>query len=134
MSTAPRTKLSEMPETPARRNTALNSPEPGTIGKSLIFKGQITGAESLLIEGRVEGSITLTGSASRVTVSTDGVVLANISAPEVVVLGELNGNVTASERIEVRKEGKFTGDVVTPRIVVVEGAFFKGKVECSNPS
>src|SRR5207253_2310033 len=98
-----------------------------TIGKSLVIKGEVTGSESLYIDGRVEGSINLAG--NRVTVGRNGVVAANITAREVVVLGKVRGNLTASDRVDIRSDGSLTGDVVAARISIEDGAFFKGGID-----
>ena len=98
-----------------------------TIGKSLVIKGEVTGSESLYIDGRVEGSINLAG--NRVTVGRNGVVAANITAREIVVLGKVRGNLTASDRVDIRSDGSLTGDVVAARISIEDGAFFKGGID-----
>jgi len=98
-----------------------------TIGKSLVIKGEVTGSESLYIDGRVEGSINLSG--NRVTIGRNGVVAANISAREIVVLGKVRGNLTASDRVDIRSDGSLTGDVVAARISIEDGAFFKGGID-----
>lgn len=101
------------------------------IGKSLVIKGEVTGSESVYIDGKVEGAVNLPG--NRVTVGPEGEVSANIQAREVVVQGTVNGNVTVSDRVEVRSEGSLTGDVVAERINVADGAFFKGKIDIRRP-
>jgi cytoskeletal protein CcmA (bactofilin family) len=98
-----------------------------TIGKSLVIKGEVTGSESLYIDGRVEGSISLAG--NRVTVGRNGVVAANINAREIVVLGKVRGNLTASDRVDIRSDGSLTGDVVASRISIEDGAYFKGGID-----
>jgi cytoskeletal protein CcmA (bactofilin family) len=98
-----------------------------TIGKSLVIKGEVTGSESLYIDGRVEGSISLAG--NRVTIGRNGVVAANISAREIVVLGKVRGNLTASDRVDIRSDGSLTGDVVAARISIEDGAYFKGGID-----
>jgi cytoskeletal protein CcmA (bactofilin family) len=110
---------------------ALNTQEQATLGKSLIIKGEVTGSESLYIDGRVEGSINLPG--NRVTVGRNGVVSANISAREIVVLGKVRGNMTASDRVDIRGEGSLTGDVVSQRISIEDGAYFKGGIDIRKP-
>jgi cytoskeletal protein CcmA (bactofilin family) len=111
---------------------AANAPtDQATIGKSLVVKGEVTGSESLYIDGRVEGSINLPG--NRVTVGRNGNVAANISAREVVVLGKVRGNITASDRVDIRSEGSLTGDVVAQRISIEDGAFFKGGIDIRKP-
>src|SRR5512147_2482766 len=111
----------------APRNATLNTQEQATIGKSLVIKGEVTGSESLYIDGRVEGSISLAG--NRVTVGRNGVVSANINAREIVVLGKVRGNLTASDRVDIRSDGSLTGDVVAARISIEDGAFFKGGID-----
>jgi cytoskeletal protein CcmA (bactofilin family) len=102
-----------------------------TIGKSLIVKGEVTGSESLYIDGKVEGAINLPG--NRVTVGRNGQVSANISAREVVVLGKVRGNINASDRVDIRSEGSLTGDVIAQRISIEDGAFFKGGIDIRKP-
>jgi cytoskeletal protein CcmA (bactofilin family) len=75
----------------------------------------------------VEGSINLSG--NRVTVGRNGVVSANINAREIVVLGKVRGNLTASDRVDIRSDGSLTGDVVAARISIEDGAFFKGGID-----
>ncbi len=107
------------------------SGEQATIGKSLIVKGELTGSESLYIDGKVEGAINLPG--NRVTVGRNGQVAANIVAREVVVLGKVRGNCQASDRVDIRSEGSLTGDVIAARISIEDGAFFKGGIDIRKP-
>ena len=112
--------------------TGANSSEQGAaIGKSLVIKGEVSGSESLYIDGKVEGSINLSG--NRVTIGRNGQVAATINAREVVVQGKIVGNVNASDRLNVRAEGSLTGDVIAQRISVEDGAFFKGKIDIRRP-
>ena len=106
--------------------------EQATIGKSLTIKGEITGSEMLYIDGHVEGSVNLPG--NRVVVGRNGQVAANISAREVVVLGKVNGNINASDRVDIRNEGSLTGDVVAQRISIEDGAYFKGGIDIRKPN
>jgi len=120
------------PVSPPRPATApIATSEQATLGKSLVIKGEVTGSESLYIDGRVEGSINLPG--NRVTVGRNGVVSANISAREIVVLGKVRGNMTASDRVDIRGEGSLTGDVVAQRISIEDGAYFKGGIDIRKP-
>jgi len=112
---------------PAPRPVATTTADQATIGKSLVIKGEVTGSESLYIDGRVEGSINLAG--NRVTIGRNGVVAANINAREIVVLGKVRGNLTASDRVDIRSDGSLTGDVVAARISIEDGAFFKGGID-----
>jgi cytoskeletal protein CcmA (bactofilin family) len=111
----------------APRPVTTTTSDQATIGKSLVIKGEVTGSESLYIDGRVEGSINLAG--NRVTIGRNGVVAANISAREIVVLGKVRGNLTASDRVDIRSDGSLTGDVVAARISIEDGAFFKGGID-----
>ena len=105
--------------------------EQATIGKGLFIKGEITGSESLFIDGKVEGSINLPG--NRVTVGRNGQVAANITAREIVILGKVRGNVSATDRVDIRAEGALTGDVAAARISIEDGAFFKGGIDIRKP-
>ena len=118
-------------EAPSRPQAAAPTGEQATIGKGLFIKGEITGSESLFIDGKVEGSISIPG--NRVTVGRNGQVAANISAREIVVLGKVRGNVTASDRVDIRSEGSLTGDVTAQRISIEDGAFFKGGIDIRKP-
>src|SRR6267378_1130450 len=119
------TNQTATPGRPAATSTTTS--DQATIGKSLVIKGEVTGSESLYIDGRVEGSINLSG--NRVTVGRNGVVSANINAREIVVLGKVRGNLTASDRVDIRSDGSLTGDVVAARISIEDGAFFKGGID-----
>jgi cytoskeletal protein CcmA (bactofilin family) len=112
--------------------TAATGSEQATIGKSLVIKGEVTGSESLYIDGTVEGSIHLPG--NRVTVGRNGVIAANITAREAVILGKVRGNVSATDRVDIRSEGSLTGDVVAQRISIEDGAFFKGGIDIRKPN
>jgi cytoskeletal protein CcmA (bactofilin family) len=101
------------------------------IGRSLVIKGEITGAESLFVDGRVEGTINFPE--NRVTIGRNGNVAANIVAKEVVIMGKVQGNVDCADRLDIRSEGMLSGDVITHRISVEEGAILKGGVEVRNP-
>jgi cytoskeletal protein CcmA (bactofilin family) len=105
--------------------------EQATIGKSLVVKGELSGSESLYVDGKVEGAINLPG--NRVTVGRNGQVAANIMAREIVVLGKVRGNCQASDRVDIRSEGSLTGDVVAARISIEDGAFFKGGIDIRKP-
>lgn len=119
--------MSASESAPAPRPVTTTTSDQATIGKSLVIKGEVTGSESLYIDGRVEGSINLSG--NRVTIGRNGVVAANISAREIVVLGKVRGNLTASDRVDIRSDGSLTGDVVAARISIEDGAFFKGGID-----
>ena len=122
---APTSAVSE--PAPAARPVTTTTADQATIGKSLVIKGEVTGSESLYIDGRVEGSINLSG--NRVTVGRNGVVNASVTAREIVVLGKVKGNLTASDRVDIRSDGSLTGDVIAARISIEDGAYFKGGID-----
>jgi cytoskeletal protein CcmA (bactofilin family) len=124
----PPTPTFEAPRTP---NAAAPAADQATIGKSLVVKGEVTGSESLYIDGKVDGSVNLPG--NRVTVGRNGQVTANITAREIVVLGKVRGNVNASDRVDIRSEGSLSGDVIAQRISIEDGAFFKGGIDIRKP-
>ena len=97
------------------------------IGKSVIIKGELSGSEDLYVDGQVEGSIELSG--NRLIIGPHGQVRANVNAKGVIVQGKLDGNIRASERAELTKSAIAVGDIITQRIAIEEGAFFKGKVD-----
>ncbi len=97
------------------------------LGTSLVLKGEMSGNEDLLIEGQFEGSINLEGHC--LTVGPGGQVKAEIRAGRVVILGSVSGNITAKERIEIRKSGHVVGDLAGPGVSIEDGAYLKGSVE-----
>jgi cytoskeletal protein CcmA (bactofilin family) len=125
------------PPAPVYENTTPSRPaaaaggEQATISKGLSIKGEINGSESLFIDGKIEGSVNLPG--NRVTVGRNGQVAASIAAREIVVLGKVRGNVTASDRVDIRAEGSLSGDVSAARISIEDGAFFKGGIDIRKP-
>lgn len=97
------------------------------IGKSVVVKGELSGSEDLYVDGQVEGSIALKNNV--LTVGPHGQVKASVEAKGVVVQGKLEGNVLATERVDLRKSAVVTGDITTQRIAIEEGAYLKGKVD-----
>lgn len=97
------------------------------LGKSVIVKGQIFSREDLTIDGEVEGTVEL--QEHRLTVGVNGKVSATIKAREICVIGTVNGNVEASDKIDIRKDAKLVGDIRTARIVIEDGAYFKGNID-----
>jgi cytoskeletal protein CcmA (bactofilin family) len=132
MSTTSTLPTAEPTPVAAPRTSIVNSQEQATIGKSLVIKGEVTGSESLYIDGRVEGAINLPG--NRVTIGRNGQVQANLNAKEVVILGKVKGNLTASDRVDIRNEGSLAGDVVCQRISIEDGAYFKGSIDIRKPN
>jgi cytoskeletal protein CcmA (bactofilin family) len=107
--------------------TASAPLEQATIGRTLVIKGEISGGESLYIDGRVEGTINIPE--NRVTIGRNGTVAADVNAREVVIMGKVQGNVICGDRLDIRSDGSVTGDVVTQRISVEDGAILKGSVQ-----
>src|SRR5205814_2426088 len=97
------------------------------IGKSVVIKGELSGSEDLYVDGQVEGSISL--KSNSLTVGPNGSVKASVAAKGVVVQGKLEGNIQASDRVELRKSAVVTGDIATQRISIEEGAYLKGKID-----
>ena len=111
---------------PHRMNDALRA-EVAHIGKSVKVKGELSGSEDLYFDGEAEGSVDL--SEHSLTVGPNGRVRANILAREIIVHGKVEGNLRASERVELKKSCVLTGDISTQRIVIEDGAFFKGAID-----
>lgn len=102
-----------------------------SIGKSVVIKGQLFAREDLFIDGEIEGSVEMLE--NRITVGPNGKIVAGIKAREIVVLGTIHGNLEATEKIEIRKDAKLVGDIRTVRIVIEDGAFFKGSIDITKP-
>jgi cytoskeletal protein CcmA (bactofilin family) len=97
------------------------------IGKSVVIKGELNGSEDLTIEGHVEGKIELRDHV--LTIGPNGRIKAELYAKSVVVLGEVIGNVSASEKVDIRENGSVDGDITAPRVAIAEGAHFRGSVD-----
>jgi cytoskeletal protein CcmA (bactofilin family) len=114
--------------------TPMQQPEPRrierdvvNIGKSVVIKGELSGNEDLTIEGQVEGTIELKEHA--LTIGPNGKIKANVFTKSLVVLGDVNGNVTAGEKVDIRDGGSVEGDIVSPRVAIAEGAHFRGSID-----
>ena len=117
---------------PARQQTGRSgggSPERDVvnIGKSVVIKGELTGSEDLMIEGQVEGQIELREYV--LTIGPNGKINARVHAKSVVVMGVVNGNITATEKINIRENGSVEGDISAPRVAIAEGANFRGSID-----
>ena len=97
------------------------------IGKSVVIKGELSGSEDLTIEGQVEGRIELKQNV--LTIGPNGRIKAEIFAKSIVVQGEVHGNITASERADIRDNGSVDGDLSAPRIAIADGAHFRGSID-----
>lgn len=121
MSTLPgRSSDTHFDNTPTRTGSAV-------LGKSVNVKGQIYSREDLTIDGEVEGTVEL--QEHRLTVGPNGKVLASVKAREIIVFGTIHGNVETTDKLEIRKDAKLVGDIKTARIVIEDGAFFKGNID-----
>jgi len=112
------------PETEAKRTM---DKDVVNIGKSVVIKGELSGSEDLVIEGTVDGKVEL--SEHVLTVGSHGKLKAEVFAKIVIVLGEVVGNITASEKVDIRDSGSVDGDIVSPRVAIAEGAHLRGSVD-----
>jgi len=122
------------PVTPSQPASAASQPDYRrierdmvNIGKSVVIKGELNGSEDLTIEGHVEGKIELKDHV--LTIGPNGKIKAQVFAKAVIVLGEVNGNVTATEKVDIRDGGSVDGDIISPRVAIAEGAHFRGSVD-----
>ena len=126
------------PQSPAPTQAGAPGPRPTeaghqlekdivNIGKSVVIKGELNGSEDLTIEGHVEGTIQLKEHV--LTIGPNGRIKAQVFAKSVIVLGEVTGNVTASDKVDIRDNGSVDGDIVSPRVAIAEGAHFRGSVD-----
>jgi cytoskeletal protein CcmA (bactofilin family) len=120
-----------MSTAPAAPHFTSDARGPAVIGKSVMIKGQIFSREDLTIDGEIDGSVEL--HEHRLTVGPNGKLQAGVKAREVVVLGTIHGNVDASDKIDIRKDAKLVGDIKTARIVIEDGAYFKGSIDIVRP-
>ena len=97
------------------------------IGKSVVIKGELNGSEDLTIEGSVEGKIELRDHV--LTIGANGKIKAEVFAKVAVVLGEVIGNITASEKVDIRDNGSVDGNIISPRVALAEGSHFRGSVD-----
>ncbi len=119
---------SEVEDRRVEKNRVTSSgPAIVTIGKSIVVKGELSGKEDLTIEGRIEGKVDLSDHV--LTIGPNAKLKAQVSAKSIVVIGEVTGNVAASERISIREEGSVEGDIAAPRVAIAEGATFRGSID-----
>ncbi len=103
-----------------------NSDDSTVIGESILISGSLTGDEDLTVRGRVEGDVALT---TTLAIERTGVVRAEVRVRNCVVAGVLVGNVTATESVEITSEGRMVGDISAPRVIIVDGAAFRGRID-----
>jgi cytoskeletal protein CcmA (bactofilin family) len=118
-----------VPETSVPRTEASRRQERDVvnIGKSVIIKGELSGSEDLTIEGQVEGKIELRQNV--LTIGPNGKIKAQVTAKTVVVEGQVQGNITATERVDIRDNGTVDGDLLAPRVAIADGAHFRGAID-----
>jgi len=107
--------------------SGTNRGETASLGKSVIIKGDVSGSEELYVDGQVDGSINLEG--NRLTIGPNGRVKANVVAKSVTIAGKLDGNIRATDRVDLRQTAVVLGDIATQRIAIEDGAYFKGGVD-----
>src|SRR5258705_2314597 len=115
------------PAQPDSRRQQMMERDVVNIGKSVVIKGELNGSEDLTVEGHVEGKIELRDHV--LTIGPNGKIKAQVFAKAVIVLGEVNGNVTATEKVDILDCGSVDGDIVSPRVAIAEGAHFRGTVD-----
>jgi cytoskeletal protein CcmA (bactofilin family) len=125
--TPPPTAPSVEPASGAPRSQAQPGRDMVNIGKSVVIKGELNGSEDLTIEGQVEGKIELRQNA--LTIGPNGKIKAQVFAKAVIVQGEVTGNITASEKVDIRDNGSVDGDITSPRVAIAEGAHFRGSID-----
>ncbi len=101
--------------------------EPASIGKSIVINGELSGSEDLTIEGRVDGKIELRNHV--LTVGSNGRITAQVAAKAIVVLGHVTGNLSATEKVDIRESGSVEGDIVAPRVAIADGSHFRGSID-----
>src|ERR1051326_7686719 len=118
-----------MPDIPAPRTTPSPAPSPGgsILGRSMVLKGDFSGKEDLTVEGQFEGTIDV--AENTITVGAQGQVKSEIRARHVIVHGSVAGKIAAREKIDIRRTGNVTGDLVAAGVAIEEGAYFKGSIE-----
>jgi cytoskeletal protein CcmA (bactofilin family) len=131
---APAAPAAPPPAAEATRNQPITSVDTHrglektvNIGKSVIIKGELNGSEDLTIEGAVEGKIELRQNV--LTIGPNGKIKAQVFAKSVIILGEVTGNVTATEKVDIRDNGSVDGDITAPRVAIAEGAHFRGSID-----
>jgi cytoskeletal protein CcmA (bactofilin family) len=122
---SPAPPVAHGPEPEGRRH--MEARDVVNIGKSVVIKGELNGSEDLTVEGHVEGKIELREHA--LTIGPHGRIKAEVFAKSVIVLGEVNGNITASEKVDIRDNGSVDGNIVSPRVAIAEGAHFRGSID-----
>ena len=117
---------------PASTGQTESTPQPERgIGKRIVFKGELSGSEDLTIEGQVEGKIELRQNV--LTIGPNARIKAQVDEKAIVIEGQVTGDITASERVDIRDHGSVDGDLVAPRVAIADGAHFRGSIDMQRP-
>src|SRR5207245_7037124 len=114
-------------QTKKEKETRPMHEELASIGKSIVINGELSGSEDLTIEGRVDGKIELRDHV--LTVGSNGRIKAQVSAKAIVVLGQVTGNLNATEKVDIKESGSVEGDIVAPRVAIADGSHFRGSID-----
>lgn len=125
--TTPKVESPKMEATPKVSNPISTSQSPTVLGRSVVSHGELSASEDLLVEGQFDGTINMKDHC--LTVGTNGQVKAEIHARQVIIHGTVNGNITAREKVEIRKTGRVQGDLTAAGVAIEDGAYFKGSIE-----
>jgi cytoskeletal protein CcmA (bactofilin family) len=120
------------PMEPFKQPDNFRAADVANIGKSVLIKGELSGSEDLFLDGEVEGSIDLLE--HNLTIGPHGRIRANVQAKDVVIHGKVDGNVQGTDRVELKRSAVLTGDISTQRIVIEDGAYFKGAIDIKKES
>ena len=131
MYTEPKKEATPVSSNPVGRFEPESRVSSATIGKAVKINGQIHSKEDLYVDGDVEGTVEAPD--HKLTIGPNGTVHAMVKAREVVALGSIQGNVEATDKIEIRKDAKLIGDIKTARIIIEDGAYFKGSIDIVKP-
>ena len=123
----PKVESPKTEATPKVANPISTNQNPTVLGRSVVSRGEISAAEDLMIEGQFDGTINMKDHC--LTVGTNGQVKAEIQARQVIIHGTVNGNITAREKVEIRRTGRVQGDLTAAGVAIEDGAYFKGSIE-----
>jgi cytoskeletal protein CcmA (bactofilin family) len=123
----PKVESPKTEATPKVSNPMPSNQNPTVLGRSVVSKGEISASEDLLIEGQFDGTVSMKDHC--LTVGTNGQVKAEIQARQVIIHGTVNGNITAREKVEIRRTGRVQGDLTAAGVAIEDGAYFKGSIE-----
>src|SRR5437899_4916371 len=121
------TSTAVVEQTQKEKETGPMHEELASIGKSIVINGELSGSEDLTIEGRVDGKIELRDHV--LTVGSNGKIKAQVSAKAIVVLGQVTGNLNATEKVDIKESGSVEGDIVAPRVAIAGGSHFQGRID-----